>query len=350
MTEKPMKLKDLAALLDGEVEGDGTVEIAAVASLQDAGEGDLTFVSDERRADELAGSGASAAIVTRDFSADRPEGKSLLRVDDVSTAVFILMKHLAPDEDLPAGGVHPTALVADDAELADDVSVGPGAVISSAAKIGPCCVLCANVFVGAGAEIGAGSVLFEGAVVRHHCRLGENVRIGPNSVIGHEGFGYKTIDGEHHRIPHAGGVIIEDNVEIGACSCVDRAKFGDTVIGTGTKIDNLVQVAHNVKIGRGCLIAALGGIGGSAVLGRYVVFGGHVGIKDNIKIGDQVKCGAFTAVAADMPDGEVLFGIPAEPAIKKMRTIKAGKKLPDLLKRVKKLEHKVNEIASSKDD
>ncbi len=350
MTQKPITLRELADLLDGEVDGDAALSVRGISALQDAARGELTFVSDPRRAGKLASINASAAIVGRDFSAARPEGMSLVRVDDVGEAVLKVLQHFAPPEDLASAGVHPSATVSDDAQLGSDVSIGPGALVADGAKIGDRCALCANVIVGAGASIGAGCVLFEGVVVRHHCRIGKNVRIGPNSVIGSEGFGYYSSGGKHHRIPHAGGVIIEDNVDIGACCCVDRAKFGDTVIGAGTKIDNLVQVAHNVKIGRGCLIAALGGIGGSAVLGNYVVFGGHVGIKDNITIGEGVKCGAYTAVAADAPDGEVLFGIPAEPAVAKMRTIKAGKKLPDLLKRVKILEKKVSEIASSKDD
>ena len=203
--------------------------------------------------------------------------------------------------------------------------------------------------VGAGATLGRDVVLLEGAVVRYGCVLGDRVRIGSNSVIGYDGFGYYHLDGVHHKIPHAGNVVIEDDVEIGACSCVDRAKFGSTRICAGAKIDNLVQIAHNVHIGPGCLLAGHSGVAGSTKLGAYVVMGGHSGVRDNVSVGSGVRIAACSGVAADVPDGEAMAGTPALPAREEMRIMKAGKKLPDLLKRVKDLEARLKAIESSKD-
>ena len=226
--------------------------------------------------------------------------------------------------------------------------MGPFCVVGAAAKVGDRSVLCAGVCLGAGVVIGEDSVLFEGVVVRPRCIVGRRVRIGPHSVIGHDGFGYYTAGGVHRRIPHAGTVIIEDDVELGACTCVDRAKFGATRIGAGTKIDNLVQIAHSVRIGPGCLLAALCGVAGSTRLGTHVVFGGHVGIRDNVSIGSGVTCAAYTAVANDVPDGQTLFGIPALPAREKFRQISYTSRLAALFQRVDELERRLRQLESPK--
>jgi len=346
MLDRPMTVRDVAALVGGTIEGDGSVEVRAIASIDMAGGCDLTFASDAKHAAALACSKAGAAIVGPG-PVEAP--MTLIRVANVQVAMAKFLGHLKGPEDLPPAGVHPTAIVAPDAEVASGAAVGPGAVIGPGAKIGSGSVLCANVVIGAKAVIGDQTVLAEGVVIKAGCAVGRRVRIGPNSVIGGDGFGYYFADGEHHRIPHIGNVVIEDDVEIGACSCVDRAKFGSTRVGAGTKIDNLVQVAHNVQIGRGCILVGQSGVAGSAKLGNYVVAGGHAGIRDNVTLGDGAQCSAFAAVASDVADGEVVAGIPAGPAKEQFRIVKACAKVPELLKRVRALEAKVNNLESSED-
>jgi UDP-3-O-[3-hydroxymyristoyl] glucosamine N-acyltransferase len=341
-----MTVSQVASAIGGRVEGDGETIVARLAAIDSAITGDLTFAADERRAGKLVNCPAGAAIVGKEpANAAIP----LIRVADVQQALARLLSELAGDEDLPPVGIDPSAKVAPDAAIAANVAVGPGVVVGSKASIGPGCVLCANVSVGANVAIGGKSVLFDGVVVRSGCQIGNNVRIGPNSVVGWDGFGYYFANGAHQKIVHAGNVVIEDDVEIGACTCIDKAKFGSTRVGRGSKIDNLVQIAHNVQIGNGCIIVGQSGLAGSSKLGNFVVIGGHAGIRDNITLGDGVQCSAFAAVAQDIQAGQVVAGVPAGPAREQFRMLQAMTKLPELLKRVKELESRLATLESTKD-
>jgi len=347
MKFEAMTVRAVAELVGGDVEGDGSVRVESIASLDEASGEQLTFAVDARRAAKLGDSGAAAAIVPRSVDVTGP---ALIRVDNVQAAVATLLEHVCPPEALPPTGVDASAVVADDAEIAPDAAIGPGVVVGARACVAGGAVLCANVTVGEDVRIGESSVLFEGVVVKPRCEIGRRVRIGPNSVIGHDGFGYYTVDGVHHRIPHAGNVIIDDDVDLGACCCVDRGKFGATRIGAGAKIDNLTQIAHNVQVGRGCLFAGQVGVAGSATLGDYVVLGGGAGVRDGVTVGDGVRCAAHSAIAWDVPPGETVVGTPAENARKMLRVLKARMQLPDLLKRVKKLEARLEQRESSEDN
>jgi len=348
MEAKKLTTGRIAEIVGGKVQGDPDLEIESVASMSEAGPGQITFASDPKWVMQLAGSRASGAIVQE--SAVLPDARiAFILVPDVQLALAKLLGCLCGQEYLPPVGCAPSAVVAGDAQLGPDVRIGPGVVIGPAARIGNGTALLANVSIGPDVRIGRNVVLCEGVCIRHGCSIGDRVRIGPNSVIGYDGFGYFFADGRHNKIPHAGNVVIEDDVEIGACACIDRAKFGSTRVGAGTKIDNLVQVAHNVQIGRGCVIAALGGIAGSARLADYVVLGGHVGVRDNISVGKGVTCGAYTAVASDVPDGQTLFGIPAAPAKQRFRELSLVQKLPELVKRVCRLEERLKSLEPSKD-
>jgi len=201
--------------------------------------------------------------------------------------------------------------------------------------------------VSAGCAVGDDCILAEGAVIRSRSAIGNRVRIGPNSVIGYDGFGYRTIEGVHHRIPHLGNVVIEDDVEIGACACVDRAKFGSTRIGPGVKIDNLVQVAHNCSVGAGSILAGQVGLSGSVKLGRYCVLAGQAGLVDNITLGDGVQVGAQGGVARSIPAGQKCTGTPTRPVMEALRIWQSAAKLPDLLKHVRKLESRLAALESS---
>jgi len=348
MSERVLTVQQVAETVGGAVEGDGSVRVTGLAPLSEAGGDELTF-ADARHANALADSRAGAAIVglDRPASADVP----LVRVEDVPRAVFTLLKHLAAhaDPDLPGPGVHPAATVSPEAELGREVAVGPGAVVDAGARIGDRSVLCASVSVGRRVEIGADTVLHEGVVVRAASRIGRRVRVGPNSVIGYEGFGYQTMDGVHHHIPHLGTVVIEDDVELGACVCVDRAKFGSTRICTGARIDNLVQIAHNCTVGPGSILVGQAGLAGSVTLGRYVVLGGSAGVRDNVSMGDGAQLAAYSGLSEDVPPGERVAGTPALPAREALRVFRSWRRLPDLLRRVRSLEAKVEKLAAAED-
>ncbi|NQU74979.1 MAG: UDP-3-O-(3-hydroxymyristoyl)glucosamine N-acyltransferase, partial [Planctomycetes bacterium] len=257
---------------------------------------------------------------------------------------------LADPEDLPPEGVHPSAVVDATALLGSGVAVGPHAVVGAGATLGDNVVVCANVYVGADAVIGDGSVLMPGVVVSRRCRIGRRCRLHANAVIGADGFGYYFRDGAYHKIPHIGTVEIGDDVEIGACSCVDRAKFGATRIGDGTKIDNLVQIAHNVQIGKGVILAGLVGVAGSSKLGDYVVLGGHAGIRDNITVGDEVRVAAYSAVLQDVPPGQTIGGIPAFDERQCVRVYHLQQKLPELKKQLEQLQARVNGLENATKD
>ncbi len=343
MFPTPRTIREIAEWIGASVQGDDSVEVISLASLTEAQAGELTFAVGEKHTAKLAQSLAAAAIVARDASVGEDCKIPLLRVENVQEAMGRLLGALAPPEDLPGAGISPSATIDKSATLAPDAAIGPNVVIGPRAAIGAGTALCAGVQIGTEASIGEKCVLCEGVVVRRGCCIGDRVRIGSNSVVGYDGFGYYFDGKEHRKIPHAGNVVIEDDVELGACVCVDRAKWGSTRIGAGSKIDNLVQIAHSVQVGPGCIIVAQVGIAGSAKLGRGVVLGGHVGIRDNIEIGDGTEIGACSCLAQSAGPGEKLFGIPAKNARTRLREIQALSKLPELLKRVKSLEATIGE-------
>ena len=347
MTNEPLTLRRVAEIVGGTVEGDGSLLLRGVAPLDQATGQDLTF-ADPRHAASLSHTQAAAAIVQRDARVDGAS-LALVRVEDVAAAMLALLTSLAEAEELPPPGIHPAATVSPDARIGAGVTIAAGAVVAAGAAVGDGSVLCANVSVGAGCVVGAGSVLFDGVVVRAASRIGDRVRIGPNSVIGYEGFGYHTVGGVHHHMPHLGNVVIEDDVEIGACTCVDRGKFGSTVIAAGAKIDNLVQIAHNCQVGAGSILVGQVGLAGSVKLGRYVVVGGHSGLRDNIEVGDGAQVAAYSGVSESVPAGEKVAGTPARTVREALRMFQAWKRLPDLLQTVKKLEARLEALESAED-
>jgi UDP-3-O-[3-hydroxymyristoyl] glucosamine N-acyltransferase len=346
MDTQRLTLREVAEIVGGSVEGDASFVAESIAPLDEAGPENLTF-ADARHLVGLAASKAGAALVEADGAVDLP-GRPIIRVANVQQAIYQLLCRLARPDDLPAPGICPTATVAPDAKLGRDAAIGPGAVVGAGAAIGDHTVLCANAAVTAGCAVGDDCVLAEGAVIRGRSVIGNRVRIGPNSVIGYDGFGFQTVGGVHRRFPHIGNVVIEDDVEIDACSCIDRAKFGSTRIGRGAKIDNLVQVAHNCLVGAGSILAGQVGIAGSVKLGRYCVLAGQVGVKDNVAIGDGAQLGAQAGVIQNLPAGDQYTGMPARPVREMLRIWQSLPKLPDLLKHVRELESRLAALESSK--
>lgn len=339
-------VEELAGRVGGKVEGDGRKVISGIAPLDAAGPDEVTFVADARRVGELGRTRAGAAIV---FDACPAASLPLVRVANVEAAVAALLGLIGDGEDLPPAGIHPSAVVDGSAEVAADAAIGPTVCIGPRARIGAGAVLCAGAVVEADVVIGDSTILLPGTVVQRRCRIGSRCRIGPNAVIGSSGFGYHFDQGRHQRVPHVGEVEIGDNVDIGAGACVDRGKFGITCIGEGTKIDNLVQVAHNVQIGRHCLLVAQVGIAGSVVLKDYVVLGGAVGVRDNITIGRGVRCGGHSAIAHDVPDGQTLLGVPARDARQEMRLWNLYARLPETNQRILDLDKRIKALESPAD-
>jgi len=364
LTVKGISMKltvaELAKRLGAELVGDGSGQISAVGPLETAGENEVAFIrgpkenpvpssmsADGRHLAAVKHSLAGAIITgSRIEDSDRPQ----LIVKNVNAALIEAQKIFAPKLKPVAEGIDPSAKVADSAKIAGSAAIGAYVVISDGAEIGENSVIAGGCKIGENSKIGNNCRLDSNVVVYHNCHIGNNVVIQANTTIGSTGFGYSLIEGSQKLIPHNGGVVIEDFVEIGANCCVDRAKFGNTKIGAGTKIDNLVQIAHNVVIGKNCLIAGLVGISGSCKLGDGVVLAGQVGIADNIEIGDNVIVGAQAGVINNIKSGERVVGSPAINSKDAFQIILLTKRLPKLFNQLKQLCKRVDKVESSKDD
>jgi UDP-3-O-[3-hydroxymyristoyl] glucosamine N-acyltransferase len=337
----------IAEKIGARLEGDGSVEIKSIGPVEASGEAGITFVADDRRLAALAKSGAAAAIVNKPV--DGFHGAQLV-VKDVNAALIETLKLFAPKLTPATRGVHPTCVLGQNVEIARTASVGPNVSIADNVRIADNCVLAAGVRVGENCTIGHDTCLDANVVVYHNCRIGSGVIIQANTTVGSTGFGYASVDGRPVLIPHNGGVVIEDFVEIGANCCIDRAKFGNTVIGVGTKIDNLVQIAHNVVIGKCCLIVGQVGIAGSSRLGDGVVLAGQAGMVDNVTVGDGAVVGAQAGVMRDVPAGKRVIGSPAIDYAEKLRQIALVQRLPQMAEQLKELTKRVNALEAAADD
>lgn len=336
-----MTLQELAKALGAEFTGDrGDAEVLGVSGLDTAAPGRVTYVEDRRRLAE-AEAGPALALIVSPQVADSP--KALLRVANPRLAYARALALFVPDRSLPPG-IHPTAQIGADVEIGEGAAVGPYCVIGDGARIGARAQLHPLVTLGPGAAVGEASVIYPNVAVYHEVVIGARVVIHAGSVIGSEGFGYAHDGEEHVHIPHAGTVVVEDDVEIGANVTIDRGTTGPTVVGRGTKIDNLVQIAHNVKIGRHCLLAGQVGLAGSATLGDGVVLGGQAGVSDHIVVGEGAAAGARAGLVTDIPSGAVVIGMPARPRAEQLRIEAAARRLPDLLRTVRELSRRVAEL------
>lgn len=346
-----LTIRELATRIDAKLIGARTGDqnaIVAVQPIAAAGAEDVTFVADAKRSTAVAVVNCRAAAV---IVAEPIEGldKPQLVVSNVNAALIEALNCFAPVLTPPAEGVAPSAHVGANVRLGKSVSIGPHAVIENNVEIGDGTVIGSGCAVGENSRIGAHCRLDSHAVVYHNCVLGNHVVIQANSSIGAVGFGYSFIDGAHRLVPHNGGVIIEDFVEIGANTCVDRAKFGNTIVGAGTKIDNLVQIAHNVVIGKCCLIAAQTGVAGSCRIGDGVVLAGQVGLADNIEVGAGTMVGAQAGVMSTVGPGLKLAWTPAIDVREATRAIAHVLRLPKVAQELKRLTAKVKELEAAED-
>jgi UDP-3-O-[3-hydroxymyristoyl] glucosamine N-acyltransferase len=334
-------LSALAAELGGEVIGDGSTVIRGVAGIREAMPGDLTFLANSRYDSHLAETRASAVICSRE---PRVSDRPLLVVDNPYLAFQRAVGIFRPDQHRPAPGVHPTAVVADDARLGRDVAIGAHCIVERGATLGDRVVLMGGCYVGHGASLGDDTLFYPRVVLREECVVGARCIVHPGAVIGSDGFGFAFDAGRYHKVPQVGNVVIGDDVEIGANTTIDRATTHSTRIGDGCKIDNLVQIGHNVVVGRHCIIVAQVGVSGSTELEDHVTLGGQAGLVGHIRIGKGAMVGAQSGVTKSVAPETTVTGYPATQHGAWRRLQALIHRLPDLFQRSRELEERVGEL------
>lgn len=335
MTE--LTVGQIAQAVAGEIRGDPGVPISGVGTLESAQPHELSFVANPRYLPYLHDTRAGAVLLPRALSESAPEGVVCVVVEDPHIAMYHALRLLYPAAARRAE-IHPTAVVDASAVLAEGVTVGALAVVERGARIGAGTVVGAHAYVGPECEIGEACTIHPHATLNAGVVLGARCVIHSGARIGREGFGFVWLDGGHRRVPQVGGCILGDDVEIGANSTVDRGSIGDTVIGAGTKIDNLVHLGHNVKVGRHVLVIAQVGVSGSTTIGDGAVLAGQAGVGGHLTIGARARIGGQAGVTADVPEGETYSGYPARPHRESLRAQGAVSRLPELIKRVKEIE------------
>ena len=328
-------VRQLAELVDGQVLGDGDVTISAARPLGEAQAGDITFVENDKHAHGLHACRASAAVVPQSLPAN---GMALIRVADPLTAFIAIVRHLLGREEPAPHGIDPRANVHPTARIGPDASLFPFAVVGEGSVLGARCRLHSGAVVGRRCRLGDDVVLYPNVVLYDDTVLGDRVIVHANAVLGADGFGYRTQAGRHVKVPQLGHVEVGDDVEIGACTTIDRGTFQATRVGEGTKIDNLVQVGHNCDIGRHNLLVSQMGIAGSSRTGDYVVVAGQVGIVDHVCIGEHSVIGAQAGVTKDVPAGQHMLGSPATPLREQKRILMTLEKLPEMRRELRRIQ------------
>ncbi|HVT87902.1 MAG TPA: UDP-3-O-(3-hydroxymyristoyl)glucosamine N-acyltransferase [Tepidisphaeraceae bacterium] len=324
-----MRLDELARQIDAEVVGDGSLEVNTVSTLDDAQPGQISFLANAKYQKQLEATKASAVIVAKSISSNNR--LTLLKTSDPYFAFRQAVVLLHGYRQHPHEGVHPKAHVEETATIGKGTVIYPGAYIGPRVWIGQDCIIYPNV------------------VIYDDTFIGDRVIIHGGTAIGQDGFGFSTHKGVHHKIPQIGNVVVEDDVEIGSNCTIERAALGSTLIGTGTKIDNLVVIGHGAKVGPHCLLVAQTGIAGSVTIGHHVTMGGQVGIAGHLKVGDNVTIAAKAGVMSDVPDQTVMMGIPAMAASQARRVYLLFTQLPEMAERLKQLEQQVEELGESGD-
>jgi len=334
------KLQQLAELVDGRVQGDPELEISRVLPIDMARKGDITFVANPKYLSRLKDCQASAVIVAP--GVDAPGLNLLVYANPYLAFAKILTSLQGPER--PVKGVMLGAHVATSAQLAEGVSIYPGCVVGERVRIGSGTTLYPGVILYDDVEIGSDCLLHAGAIVREGCRLGDRVILQPSAVIGSDGFGFAPDGGSYYKIPQIGIVVLEDDVEIGSCSCIDRAALGVTRIRRGTKIDNLVQIGHNVEVGEDCVMAAQVGVSGSTRIGRHCTFGGQVGTAGHVAIGDNVTIGGRGGATGNVEGNQVLSGLPLLPHKQWLKMSSTLPKLPEMRKELQQLKKRLEQL------
>ena len=342
---------EIARLLDAQILGDSRILITGVAGLDTASAGTISFIENERMIEDAFAGSASAIIAPESLREEleslqksakrtRPKLKSVVLTGNPRLAFAKLIEWMQPAS-VPERGVHSSAVIENTAIIGEGVTIREFCYVGHAARIGDGAILYPHVYVGDGAQIGEDTILYPNVVCGHHVQLGRRVRVHASSVVGGDGFGYVFDGQKHFKVPQVGTVIVEDDVEIGCNVCIDRATMGATRIGEGTKIDNLVQIAHNVQIGKNCILCGQVGLSGSVIVEDNVMMAGQAGLRDHVKIGKGAILGAKAGIMADVGPGEFVAGAPAVPNRDYMKINAASRKLPEMTRQLRRLEKAV---------
>lgn len=337
-------LGDLAQLVGSQISVDSKLKITGVSEIKSGIPGTITFLTYPRYRKYLTSTQASAVIVSKE---EKVENIATIRVENPLLAFAKILEHFSGKLPFNAG-IHSTALIGNRVKLGDKVAIGANSIIEDNAEIGSNTQIGAQSFVGQNSVIGKNTELKAFVTLYHNCVLGNNVLIHSGAVIGSDGFGFVTDKNIHHKIHQLGRVVIENDVEIGANSTIDRGTIGDTIIGEGSKIDNLVHIAHNVILGKGCLVTAQVGFSGSAKIGDYVSIGGQAGVRDHVEVGSHAQLAGKTGVTKSIPGDKMYAGMPAREIHEKNKIDALMARLPKLMDRIKELESKVAELKSKK--
>ena len=335
------KVSEIAEFLGGDIEGDGSILIEGLADIEQAQEGQLAFVSSQRYSKWMDSTKASALVV---FKEAPPCDKPTIRVENPNTAFLKTVQLFSPESPHPPPGVHESALLGSDVTLGRDISIQAYAVIGNRVTIEDGVIIYPGVVIGNDCQIGSHSILYANVTLRGGTAIGKNVIIHSGTVIGSDGFGYIQDKGVHRKIPQIGRVVIEDDVEIGANVAIDRATLGETRIKRGTKLDNLIHVAHNVIIGKHVVIAGQVGISGSTKIGDGAMVAGQVGFVDHITVGPNTMIGAQSGVSKSLPGNAIYLGSPARPIGEEKRILASHSKLPELMKTVREQQKRIEEL------
>ena len=347
-----LTIAEIIKLTGGEItQGSADSQISGVSSLDEASATEISFLGNEKYFQDFLNTGAGSVLVPNNYPGGLPqvpEKPVLIAVENPSYAFAAVVKVLATKQRTFTAGIHPQAFVAEDVEInADKVSVKAGAVIESGCSIGDGSEIGSSAVISEGASLGENCLVYPNVTVREHCVIGDRVILQPGCVIGSDGYGYELVDGKHTKVDQVGIVVLEDDVEIGANTAIDRARFGKTIIGEGTKVDNLVQIAHNVQTEKHCLIVSQSGLAGSSKLGNYVTVAAQAGVGGHIKIGDQAVLAGRAGATKSLDGGTVYSGFPARPMREETRKQGSLTKLPQLIKDVRKIKQQLDEQETS---
>jgi UDP-3-O-[3-hydroxymyristoyl] glucosamine N-acyltransferase len=333
-------LQEIADHVGGTIIGDGSVTIESASTLDSAGAGQITFLSNPKYAPRVKETQAAAVLVAQEIEANAAQ----IIAEDPYYAFMQAVVLLHGHREHPDTGISPLASLADTAKIGQNCNIHPYATIHDSAAIGDNCHIYSGVFIGPNVTIGSDCILYPNAVIYDGCQVGDRVIVQSNASIGQDGFGFATHKGEHHKIPQIGIVILEDDVEIGSGSTIERGTLDNTVIGKGSKIGDVVAIGHGTKVGPHCLLVPQVGVAGSVELGHHCVLGGQVGVVGHIKIGNMVKIGAKAGVINSVPDGATIVGTPAIDANKAKRAYALIETLPDMRKKLRTLDKEVKRI------
>ncbi len=337
--------KEIALLVNGTVEGNENVAVMAPAKIEEAQEGNISFIANPKYENFATTTKASLLLVGTDFNAKTPSTTSLIRVENVYAALAILLNHYQ-NQSKPSSGIASNAFIHPNAAVGANASVGMFSIIEDGAKVGDNCLIYPQVYIGKGVVLGNDVTLYPGVKIYHQCQIGDRCILHANAIIGSDGFGFTpTTDGHFEKIAQIGNVVLESDVEVGANTVIDRGTMGSTIIRQGVKLDNLIQIAHNVDIGKHTVIAAQAGVAGSTQIGAHCQIGGQAGFVGHVKVADGTKVQAQSGVAAPIKkENTAVYGSPAIGYSEYLRSYAGFKNLPDLLKKVRALEKRLKDL------